>query len=296
MSTGSPGPLPGGGAPSGGSLADAALDALASAPAGRRRKVATSDLSVDEAVALAHAGYEPQELVMGSSIYHVGWVFGPGAKGGELVQLSQAMAAARADALAQLESDARRAGAVGVVGVRMRAGRFAGSLMEFTAVGTAVGPGAGAQREPRGREPRGRGLFTSGLSGQELFLLEQAGWAPVGLVAGSCVWQIGFRWVPMNAPNQELQAPTEALYQTRERAMDRLQREAIALGADGVVGASLQESSHAWGARAVESVAMGTAVVRRSARHRPLGVRGVLPLVDAEPSVDAASLRAGGER
>lgn len=274
-----------------GALADAVLDAIATPAHPGRRNPATSDLSIDETVALRYVGYEPVSLVMGSSIYHVGYVFRPGmGQAGELKDLSRAMSDARLAAMHRLEADCRRAGAHGVVGVRLEASRFAGHLMEFTAIGTAV---VGTRERPG--VGRGRDFFTSDLSGQELYLLAEAGWHPVGMVVGTCVWQIAFNWVPATADPQELTAPTTALYDARERAMDRLQREAAALGAHGVVGMRLTESGHAWGARAIEALAIGTAVIQTEPAHRPLGVRAVVAMEERLPSPTASGEGPGGE-
>ncbi len=101
--------------------------------------------------------------------------------------------------------------------------------------------------ELRGGEGR-RKLFTSDLSVNELALIHEAGFEPVGMVIGSSVYHIG--WQPNYAAyggfgmgyvyqDQELDTLTAAKYQARELAMSRMEAEADALGADGVVGVRL---------------------------------------------------------
>ncbi len=78
-------------------------------------------------------------------------------------------------------------------------------------------------------------------------MLIKAGYRPVGFVMGNCVY-----YVPPNllqapaAQNCELSSYTHALYDARELAIERLQAEAEALGATGVVDVTVSEQSHAW--------------------------------------------------
>jgi len=43
--------------------------------------------------------------------------------------------------------------------------------------------------------------------------------------------------------------------------MERMQAEAISLGAQGVVGTQINERSHGWGSHVIEFFAVGTAIV-----------------------------------
>ena len=55
---------------------------------------------------------------------------------------------------------------------------------------------------------------------------------------------------------------TQALYDARELAMSRMQAEAKALSAQGIVGVRIDEHRHSWRGRAIEFVAVGTAITR----------------------------------
>jgi uncharacterized protein YbjQ (UPF0145 family) len=70
--------------------------------------------------------------------------------------------------------------------------------------------------------------------------------------------------------NAELSHFTQALYEARELAMTRMQEEARALGAEGIVGVQLIEKSHFWGSHVIEFLAIGTAV-------RPIKQDHVIP-------------------
>jgi len=61
---------------------------------------------------------------------------------------------------------------------------------------------------------------------------------------------------------------TQALYDARELAMERMQAEAMNLAAQGVVGMRVQERSHGWGSHIIEYFAVGTAVVPISDEHK----------------------------
>jgi uncharacterized protein YbjQ (UPF0145 family) len=60
---------------------------------------------------------------------------------------------------------------------------------------------------------------------------------------------------------------TQALYDARELAMQRMQAEAEAVEANGVVGVQLVEGNHGWSSHVLEYFAVGTAVTATSADH-----------------------------
>jgi uncharacterized protein YbjQ (UPF0145 family) len=123
-------------------------------------------------------------------------------------------------------------------------------------------PAGARERLQRMRTPRGEtpAFFTSDLSVNEYYLLEQAGFEPLGFVMGTSFFHIGIQWTVMPFQNYELDVLTQALYHARENAMARLEEEAALLDADGVVGVRLEVGEHTWGAGMVEFTAFGTAV------------------------------------
>jgi uncharacterized protein YbjQ (UPF0145 family) len=60
--------------------------------------------------------------------------------------------------------------------------------------------------------------------------------------------------------NAELPQFTQALYDARELAMERMQAEAVALQAEGIVGVQLRQHAHTWGGHTTEFFSIGTAV------------------------------------
>jgi uncharacterized protein YbjQ (UPF0145 family) len=222
----------------------------------------TSDLSVREFLLVKQAGFDPLGLVVGSSIYHIGFQQSSWRKNQEMDVLSQAMYHARELAMTRMEEEADQLGADGIVGVRLDIGRYewGADLAEFIAIGTAIRHREGKlHRAPNGRP------FTSDLSGQDFWTLLKAGYRPVGMCMGSCVYHVahqGLRGFMRNiGQNVEMENYTQALYDARELAMERMQAEAQALTAEGIVGVQLREQSHGWGSHVIEFFAVGTAIV-----------------------------------
>jgi uncharacterized protein YbjQ (UPF0145 family) len=239
----------------------------------------TSDLSVDEFLLVKQAGFEPLGLVLGSSIYHIGFQQAMWNQSQELGVLTQAMYHARELAMTRMEEEADQLGADGIVGVRLDIGRYewGADLAEFISVGTAVKHRGGElHRAPNGRP------FTSDLSGQDFAKLLLAGYRPVGLVMGNCVYHVGRQGMLASLKqvgrNVEMPNYTQALYEARELAMERMQNEADELQAGGIVGARIVERSHGWGSHVIEFFAIGTAVVVTSENHEIEKPMMVLPL------------------
>jgi uncharacterized protein YbjQ (UPF0145 family) len=239
----------------------------------------TSDLSVNEFLLVKEAGFEPLGLVLGSSIYHIGFQQASWNQNQEMGVLTQAMYHARELAMTRMEEEADQLGADGIVGVRLDIGRYewGADLAEFIAVGTAVKHRGGElHRAPNGRP------FTSDMTGQEFATLLRAGYRPAGLVMGNCVYHVARQGMLASLKqvgrNVEMPNFTQALYQARELAMERMQTEADEAQSEGIVGARIIERSHGWGSHVIEFFAIGTAVVSTSPNHQIEKPALVLPL------------------
>jgi uncharacterized protein YbjQ (UPF0145 family) len=229
---------------------------------GDRAAFFTSDLSVDEFLLVEQAGFEALGLVLGSSIYHVGFQWQKWSVSQELPVLTRAMYEARELAMTRMEEEADLLGADGVVGVRLLFKQYAmdEGVLEFQAIGTAI-----RHRDRTGTlRTKDNRPFTSDLSGQDLWKLMRGGYRPVSLAMGACVFHIAhltfMQALKQVGRNQEMKVYTEATYAARELALERMQAEAIERGGVGVVGARVEESNWGWGANAIEFFAIGTAL------------------------------------
>jgi uncharacterized protein YbjQ (UPF0145 family) len=108
-----------------------------------RMGVTTSDLTAEETWNLAKIGYSPLMLVLGTSVYSLGFVGGLMASfknyvKGEISELTELIYAAREESLGKVRAQASSIGADDVVGVKTYIYDLGGGLIEFLAIGTAV--------------------------------------------------------------------------------------------------------------------------------------------------------------
>ena len=131
---------------------------MASANNPANNQVFTSDLSTSDFWMLLDRGYMPVGLVMGNSVYSMGFVggLGSGLKGmtkGEVPQITELMYNARELALGRMKEEAEKMGADGVVEVKLNVIPM-GNWMEITAIGTAIkyvgtkATGSGSSNKP----------------------------------------------------------------------------------------------------------------------------------------------------
>ena len=231
----------------------------------RKKRFFTSDLSVNEFLLVKDAGFQPLGLVMGSSIYSISAQHLANAQPGEVVALTQSLYQSRELAMERMEAEADELGADGIVAMRLTVAVHAWgtNIIEFLAIGTAVHhvESQGSFRTAQGKP------FTSDLSGQDFWTILNAGYRPLGFVMGNCVYYVG---PPAQASlqNGELPGPTQAIYDSRELAMERMQAEAEGLNAEGIVGVLVDETNHTWGPTVLEFSAVGTAVIAIRADHQ----------------------------
>jgi uncharacterized protein YbjQ (UPF0145 family) len=169
------------------------------------------------------------------------------------------------------------------------------NVAEFVAIGTAVRHREGEHYRNKHGKP-----FQSDLDGQDFWTLIRCGFRPVGFVMGNCVY-----YVPPNllqarqTESCELTSYTHALYDARELAIERLQDEAEALDATGIVGVTVAEREHSWRmnpynvgnaalttGEVIELFVVGTAVVPMSAGAGLTRPMLVLSANDAETTVE----------
>jgi uncharacterized protein YbjQ (UPF0145 family) len=122
--------------------------------------------------------------------------------------------------------------------------------------------------EQKSRQNTPQHFFTSDLSTNELMLVRETGYEPLGQVMGSTIYHVGWQWQTMgwsnssrwNGASAELAVLTAAFRNARSLALGRLAQEAALLGATGVVGVRLERQEYEWGAGLLEFAAIGTAI------------------------------------
>jgi uncharacterized protein YbjQ (UPF0145 family) len=142
--------------------------------------------------------------------------------------------------------------------------------------------------------------FSSMLGVAEGLAVEHAGLRPLKQVMGVAYYQVGWQTMPWTGfrsgwagtggegETHELESQTAAFNDARHLAVGRLREEAVAAGADAVVGVQLRRSMRDWATDLVEFVATGTAV--RSERYD----LGPEPLLCNLSGQDVAKLVAHG--
>jgi uncharacterized protein YbjQ (UPF0145 family) len=218
----------------------------------------SAHFNVNELLVLAQHGYEPLGQVLGASVFHAGtqWTSGAwrdsdrrkAAETGfsyEMYQLTEAFYQPRDWAWQRMTEEAGLLGATVVIGATIERRELeveSERIFEFYARGTALRKTGAPKTAPP---------VICTLSGIELCQLNDAGYEPVGLVAGNCVWAhianlvssqllTGMARMGVLKNNQELTDVTDAIYEAREIAMTRLEKEARDLRADGILGIELE--------------------------------------------------------
>src|SRR4051794_25944909 len=194
-----------------------------------------SGLSGNEIYCLAQKGYDPGNIVVGNSVYSLGFVRGitSGLKtlsGGEVASITQLIVDGRHAAINRLEEEAKNEGDRGLTGVASEL-RKLGNLMEFLAIGSSVktpgSSGAGA-------------FFSTACSGQDLFCQIDAGYEPRHFVIGNVAYALGLArgiagGLKMFARRGEVKEFSDMYNYTRHLALERLEAEAAERGCNAVV-------------------------------------------------------------
>ena len=240
---------------------------------------ALSELSVTEFLALARLGVLPRGLVIGSCMFSAGTQYDWQVRTAEITSLSTSMRQARHLAVERMRAQARELGAEGVVDVRLElehhVWRGARQVAQCLAVGTAIARDPDAptslRQAPSLRLASGA-PFDSDLAAADFVTLLAAGYRPVTVAMGNCVYGLDPRELRRyRGRDDELAEYTQAFFDARESAMQRLQDDLFAhypTGTPdcpvGIVGMTVTESTYggqsASGPPIVEFTALGTAI------------------------------------
>ncbi|TBR26454.1 heavy metal-binding domain-containing protein [bacterium] len=191
-------------------------------------------LSGNEIHCLELKGMTPGDLVVGNSVFAVGFLGGITSSirtlvGGEVTQITSVIHDGRLNAINRLHEEARHRGADGVTGMSSEIVQHFGNV-EFLSLGSCV------KRAGGGGEPP----FSTSADGKELYCQLDAGFHPVKFVFGNVAYSIGLGGGLMGALRSirrgEVPEYSDVFYRTRHHALERIAAEARAAKANAVVG------------------------------------------------------------
>lgn len=194
-------------------------------------------LSGNEMYCLHLKGLQAGDLVIGNSVFSVGFLGGIGSGlktlvGGEVTQITSIIHEGRQNSFARMQDEALRRGGVGITGVSSELVQVAGNI-EFLSVGSTV--------HAEGAHGSGEKLaFSTSADGQGLYCQIDAGFRPVKFVFGNVAYSIGVGGGIMGALKSlqrgEVHQYSEIFNTTRHLALQRIAKEAAEAGANAVVG------------------------------------------------------------
>lgn len=194
-------------------------------------------LSGNELFCLKEKGYSPGNLVIGNSVFALGFAGGvvSGLKtlgGGEVHQITEIIREGRSLAFMRMTEEARRHVGVGVTGVASQL-IFHSANIEYLSIGSAVHADAG---DP----PTTDHLWSTSANGQELYCQLDCGFEPLQFVFGNVAYSIGvgggIKGALRSLKSGEVIEYSNMLNHTRHLALERITNEAKAVGANAVLG------------------------------------------------------------
>lgn len=195
-----------------------------------------SGLSGNEMYCAWLLGYLPGNLLVGNSVFSMGFIGGIGSSlrtfvGGEIAQYTNMIAEGRRLSLERFEAELAQSGGDGASGVTSELIFHPGNA-EFLTVGSTLhySRGGGGNQVP----------FTTSADAQELFCQWDAGYQPISFVFGNVAYSIGVARGIMGGLRQlargEIKQYSDIFNTTRNLSLERIEKEAKAKGANSVVG------------------------------------------------------------
>jgi uncharacterized protein YbjQ (UPF0145 family) len=192
-------------------------------------------LNGNEIFCLHKLGYSPGELVIGNSVWSMGFLGGIGSAfsslaGGEVTQITEIIHEGRKAAIERLEGWSGLRGAVGITGMTSEL-IVHGTNIEFLSIGSALHE-EGVNNPAMG--------FTTSANGQELYCQMEAGFKPISFAFGNVAYSVGLggglKGAFRGLSKGEVKEYSDVFYHTRRLALERIQADARARSANCVVG------------------------------------------------------------
>jgi uncharacterized protein YbjQ (UPF0145 family) len=197
--------------------------------------VTITGLSGNELYCMAMAGYAPGNILMGNSVYSLGFIGGLASGihttiGGEIPQYTNMISEGRRLSLQRFEQELQNAHGVGATGVTSEIIFHPGNI-EFLSIGSSLYAQDGSAQNA---------VMTSAADGQELFCQIDAGFQPVRLAFGNVAYSIGIGKSMLGSIRQmahgEVKQYSDLFTTTRTMALRRICDDAKQYNANSVVG------------------------------------------------------------
>jgi uncharacterized protein YbjQ (UPF0145 family) len=194
-----------------------------------------SGLSGNEMYCLNLKGFAPGEMVIGNSVYSLGFLGSLGAglrsmAGGEVTQVTSVIHEGRLQAYSRMVEEANQHRGHGITSVTSDLKSFHGNV-EFLSIGSCVHRADSSSRELD---------FSTSHDGQELYCQLDAGFLPIKFVFGNVAYSIGVGGGLIGGLKSlgrgEIKQFSDVFNRTRHLALQRLVHEAKSVGANAVVG------------------------------------------------------------
>jgi uncharacterized protein YbjQ (UPF0145 family) len=241
-------------------------------------------LSGNEIYCLHLKGMTPGDLVIGNSVFSMGFLGGIGAGfrgmvGGEVQQLTSVIHEGRMEGYKRMISEASQRGAMGITGVTNELRHFHGQT-EFLSVASCVHRQAGGAESIQ---------FTTSANGQELYCQLDAGFQPIRFVFGNIAYSVGVAGGVLGGLKSlargEIKEFSDVFNATRHHCLERITGEARSVGANAVIGIETRTKTFQG---AHEMLMLGTASRHPALDHPaapgPRGNAGTLPYQSGAPN------------
>lgn len=237
----------------------------------------STSANVQQLYCQVDAGFTPHHFVFGNVAYSIG--VGGNIAGafkslqrGEVKEFTEIFDRTRHLALTRIKQEAKKVGANAVVGIETTLAPLMGA-QEMLMIGTAS---SHPLLTDFANNPA-----TSDMTNEELWNMVNIGYMPISLVMGVSVYSLGLagniKSLFQTIGGGEVDGLTEILYEAREKALARVQQDAINCGADEVVG--VKTRVYDLGGGIVEFMAIGTAVKRvngATTKHEQLPPQAII--------------------
>ena len=192
-------------------------------------------LSGNEMYCLNLKGFRPGDLVVGNSVFSMGFLGNIGAGintliGGEVPQLTSIIHEGRNKAYSRMRAEAEAHGGCGITGVTNELRHFHGHT-EFLSVASCLHRADGAPESL---------LFSTSANGQELYCQMDSGFQPIQFVFGNIAYSVGagsgIIGTLKSLGRGEIKEFSDVFNRTRHLCLERISQEARRVGANAVVG------------------------------------------------------------